>query len=92
MLRQVGNAVPPPMAAALMAAVRERAHRRVVAHPGLYDSRRSHMRPGSLALHICALSFGGLVFVSPALQAQSPKPTPLILQADEGERRVWRPI
>lgn len=50
------------------------------------------MRPGSLALRTCALLFGGRVFVSPALQAQSPKATPLILQADEGERRVWRPI
>ena len=28
----------------------------------------------------------------PSCQAQSAKPTPLILDKDEGERRVWRPI
>lgn len=50
------------------------------------------MRPGRFRPYTCALIFGGFAFVSPALQAQSPKATPLILQADEGERRVWRPI
>lgn len=50
------------------------------------------MRPGRLGPYTCALMFGGFAFVSPALQAQSPKATPLILQANEGERRVWRPI
>ena len=50
------------------------------------------MRPGRFGPYTCALMFGGFAFVSPALQAQSAKATPLILQADEGERRVWRPI
>ena len=50
------------------------------------------MRPGGLGPYSCTFMFAGFVFVSPVLQAQSPKATPLILQADEGERRVWRPI
>ena len=55
-------------------------------------ARRSSMHRGGFGPYTCALMFGGFVFVSPALQGQSPKATPLILQAEEGERRVWRPI
>jgi quercetin dioxygenase-like cupin family protein len=50
------------------------------------------MRLGGFALHMWARLLGGLVFASPALRAQSAKPSPLILQAGEGERRVWRPM
>ncbi len=50
------------------------------------------MRPSSLFVGICAF-FACSSAVAPSyLQAQSPKATPLILEKNEGERRVWRPI
>lgn len=49
------------------------------------------MRFIPLALCICAFLFSSSS-VATRLQAQSAKPTPLILEKDQGERRIWRPI
>jgi quercetin dioxygenase-like cupin family protein len=49
------------------------------------------MRPISFLIGVCTL----LVSISAGPSSppgQSAKPTPLILEKDEGERRVWRPI
>ncbi len=40
---------------------------------------------------LCALMISGTAALSPAVQAAPAKATPLILEKDEGERRVWRP-
>lgn len=50
------------------------------------------MRFIPLSLCICATLFCSSAVAPPRLQAQSPKSTPLILEKDQGERRVWRPI
>ena len=50
------------------------------------------MRTAHFCAAICALLILGSVLVPRSLQAQSPNGTPLILEKDEGERRVWRPI
>jgi quercetin dioxygenase-like cupin family protein len=49
------------------------------------------MRPACFLICLSIL-FVGRLAVAPSVEAQSPKPTPLILEKDEGERRVWRPI
>lgn len=41
---------------------------------------------------ICALLICGSAVAPSATQTQSTNTTPLILEKDEGERRVWRPI
>jgi quercetin dioxygenase-like cupin family protein len=53
------------------------------------------MRSASVFVGICALLFGGPAVVPSHPPAQTPTPpnaTPLILEQNEGERRVWRPI
>jgi quercetin dioxygenase-like cupin family protein len=50
------------------------------------------MRPVRLFLGVCAFLVCGSALAPSAPQAQSAKPTPLILEKDDGERRVWRPI
>jgi quercetin dioxygenase-like cupin family protein len=50
------------------------------------------MRPVSLLMSICAFLACECVVAPRILQAQSAKATPLILEANEGEHRVWRPI
>ena len=53
------------------------------------------MRSASVFVGICALLFGGPAVVPSHAPAQTPTPpnaTPLILEQNEGERRVWRPI
>jgi len=50
------------------------------------------MPPARLYISICASLIFGSVFAQFSLQAQSAKATPLILEKNEGERRVWRPI
>ncbi|MGH9775431.1 MAG: cupin domain-containing protein [Candidatus Acidiferrales bacterium] len=50
------------------------------------------MRSASSFTSICALFVCSLAVASSSLQAQSAKATPLILEKNEGERRVWRPI
>jgi len=50
------------------------------------------MRSINFYAAICTLLILGSVLVPRSLQAQSPNATPLILEKDEGERRVWRPI
>ena len=49
------------------------------------------MQPVRFLLGICTLLILSAVVMSSLLRAQS-KPTPLILEKNEGERRVWRPI
>ena len=49
------------------------------------------MRPTRPYISICAFLIFGSVVASSSI-AQSVKPTPLILEKDEGERRLWRPI
>jgi quercetin dioxygenase-like cupin family protein len=51
--------------------------------------RRTHLLMGSLAL---ALALAGSLAVAWRIQAQSAHATPLILEKDEGERRVWQPV
>jgi quercetin dioxygenase-like cupin family protein len=47
------------------------------------------MRPACFLVCLCTF----LVADAPSsVQRQSPKPTPLILEKNQGERRVWRPI
>lgn len=41
---------------------------------------------------VCALLVCGSAVLPSSLHAQSAKATPLILEKNEGERRVWRPI
>jgi quercetin dioxygenase-like cupin family protein len=41
---------------------------------------------------ICALLVFSSALMPSSLQAQSAKATPLFLEKDEGERRVWRPV
>lgn len=41
---------------------------------------------------LCALLVCGSAVAPFSVQSQLRKPTPLILEKDEGERRVWRPI
>ena len=49
------------------------------------------MRPISFLIGVCTLLVS--ISVGPSSPpGQSAKPTPLILEKDEGERRVWRPI
>ncbi len=50
------------------------------------------MRPASFFLGVCAILVCNSAIAPSYLQAQSAKATPLILEKDEGERRVWRPI
>jgi quercetin dioxygenase-like cupin family protein len=48
------------------------------------------MRPASFFMGTCAFLVCGSAVA--LLGAQSAKPTPLILEKNEGERRVWRPV
>ena len=50
------------------------------------------MRPSSFLLGVCAFVVCNSAIAPSHIQAQSAKATPLILEKDEGERRVWRPI
>jgi quercetin dioxygenase-like cupin family protein len=50
------------------------------------------MRPACFLLCLCTFFIGRSVVAPSPLQGQSPKPTPLILEKDDGEHRVWRPI
>lgn len=50
------------------------------------------MRPVSFAVGICALLMWSCAGARSSRQEQSTKGTPLILEKDEGERRVWRPV
>ena len=50
------------------------------------------MRPIGFFVGICALLVCGSAVAPSSNQTQSAKATPLILEKDEGERRVWRPI
>ncbi len=50
------------------------------------------MRPARLFIGICAFLVCASAVAPYYLQAQSTKATPLILEKDEGERRVWRPV
>ena len=50
------------------------------------------MRSARLPKHACTLLAVTSALVPSWLQAQSAKPTPLILEKQDGERRVWRPL
>jgi quercetin dioxygenase-like cupin family protein len=50
------------------------------------------MRPIGFFAGICAFLVCGSAVAPSSNQTQSAKATPLILEKDEGERRVWRPI
>ena len=50
------------------------------------------MRSAISVVGICVFLVCGLAVLPSSLQAQSAKATPLILEKNEGERRVWRPI
>lgn len=50
------------------------------------------MRPVSLTAGICTLLMWSCAGAAPSRHEQSVKATPLILERDEGERRVWRPV
>ena len=50
------------------------------------------MRPTGLIAGTCAFMVCGSAVAPSYNQTQRSKPTPLILERDEGERRVWRPI
>lgn len=58
----------------------------------------SHLKSGNpLRDHGCRVDFATLLVWSSAvapssLRARSAKPSPLILEKDEGDRRVWRPV
>jgi quercetin dioxygenase-like cupin family protein len=50
------------------------------------------MRPANFFAGLCMLWICSSAVAPQSLQAQSPKATPLILEKNEGERRVWRPL
>jgi quercetin dioxygenase-like cupin family protein len=50
------------------------------------------MQPSSLFVGICAFFVCNSVVAPSYIQARSAKAIPLILEKNEGERRVWRPI
>lgn len=50
------------------------------------------MRPANSFMGVCALLVCGSAVAPSSLQAQSAKATPLILEKNEGNRRVWRPL
>jgi quercetin dioxygenase-like cupin family protein len=50
------------------------------------------MRPIGFLAGFCVLLVCGSAVAQSSSQTQSTKATPLILEKDEGERRVWRPI
>ena len=50
------------------------------------------MRSHGLLMVLCAFLVCSSAAAPPYLQPQSAQATPLILEKDEGERRVWRPI
>lgn len=50
------------------------------------------MRPTTSFVGVCALLVCGSAVLPSSPQAQSTKATPLILEKNEGERRMWRPI
>jgi quercetin dioxygenase-like cupin family protein len=50
------------------------------------------MRPASFFRGFCALLVCSFAVAPCCLQARSAKANPLILERDEGERRVWRPV
>jgi quercetin dioxygenase-like cupin family protein len=50
------------------------------------------MRSAISVVGICVFLVCGFAVLPSSLQAQSAKATPLILEKNEGERRVWRPI
>jgi len=50
------------------------------------------MRPIGFFAGICSFLVCGSAVAPSSNQTQSAKATPLILEKDEGERRVWRPI
>ncbi len=50
------------------------------------------MRPSSFLVGICAFFACNSAVAPSYFQAQSAKAIPLILEKNEGERRVWRPI
>ena len=50
------------------------------------------MRPASFLVAVCGFFVCNSAIAPAHAQAQSAKSTPLILEKNEGERRVWRPI
>jgi quercetin dioxygenase-like cupin family protein len=56
------------------------------------DYKETQMRAAYSSVCICALLVCGAIDAPRSLHAQSGKATPLILEKDEGERRVWRPV
>lgn len=50
------------------------------------------MRSAISVVSVCAFLVCGSAVLPTSLGAQSAKATPLILEKNEGERRVWRPI
>lgn len=50
------------------------------------------MRSASFLIGVCTLLVGSSAVAASSLRGQSAKPAPLILEKDEGERRVWRPV
>ncbi|MFZ0638639.1 MAG: cupin domain-containing protein [Candidatus Acidiferrales bacterium] len=50
------------------------------------------MRSAIPVVSVCAFLVCGSAVLPSSLQAQPAKATPLILEKNEGERRVWRPI
>ncbi len=50
------------------------------------------MRAAGLFRSVCALMVCSSAVAPSSLQAQSAKTTPLILEREEGERRVWKPV
>lgn len=50
------------------------------------------MRLARFLVCLCTLLVGSSAVAPSPVEGQSPEPTPLILEKDEGERRVWRPI
>jgi quercetin dioxygenase-like cupin family protein len=50
------------------------------------------MRITRLLTPLSALLLSGAAMAPSALQARAASPTPRILEKDEGERRVWRPV
>lgn len=49
------------------------------------------MRPVTFLLSTCTFAVWSIVAAPRSPQAPSTKATPLVLEKDEGERRVWRP-
>jgi mannose-6-phosphate isomerase-like protein (cupin superfamily) len=58
----------------------------------LYSLRLRGVMPHAFLARFCASLICGVVLSPFSIQSQSHMPTPLILEKDEGERRVWRPL